>query len=210
MPALEQTRVLVLAAGRGRRMGGPKALMLVEDEPWWIRQRRRIAEVGIPMTWVVSPQVLYAMRPADTGLGVGDLALVDPDRPMFDSLLAGLSACRSRPPAGVFVLPVDCPAPGPEVWFALGAKNHPAIPTIDGRSGHPVYLPWSFVVSTIDAAVSAPDGREPPRLDLLVRPVARRVPVLDPSVLINLNHPSDVAGWLECRSAAARERGHVH
>ena len=62
MPALDHTRVLVLAAGRGRRMGGPKALMMVEGEPWWMRQRRRIAEVGIPMTWVVSPQVLDEMR----------------------------------------------------------------------------------------------------------------------------------------------------
>lgn len=210
MPALEHTRVLVLAAGRGRRMGGPKALMTVEHQPWWIRQRRRIAEVGIPMTWVVSPQVLDAMRLADPGLDESDLALVDPDRPMFDSLLAALDTCRSRPPAGVFVLPVDCPAPGSEVWRALAAEDHAAVPTINGLSGHPVYLPWSFVVSSIDATVSAPGGGEPPRLDHLVRSVARRVPVHDPCVSINLNHPSDVAGWIEHRSAATGERGHVH
>jgi len=171
-------------------MGGPKALMDVRGRPWWRRQHEAITAMDLEATWVVSPEVDGAM--ADHADAPQRRARSSPDAPMFQSILAGVESLADSPPVGVFILPVDVPAPGAGVWRALEATGRVAVPRCAGRGGNPVFLPWSWVRASI-LGRAAGDG---PRLDHLIAPDAMYVDVDDPSVVANLNRPEDVAAWL--------------
>ncbi len=102
---------------------------------------------------------------------------------------------RTMRPSGVYVLPVDVPAPLPDVFNAL-AGAAVAVPTCAGKSGHPVYLSSEWIERVLLPVAGRRDGR----LDELIRPDALHVPVTDPSVTVNLNTPDDVATWLRANS----------
>lgn len=187
------THILILAAGRGTRMGGPKALMQVGGRPWWQVQRERLAAVGLPQTWVVSE----AVRTAISGqAGAPErMVVADSDAPMFQSVMAGVESLRGPDrPRGVFVLPVDVPAPGPEVWEMLSRSVVPALPMCRGVHGHPLYSPWRWVESELLGL--SPRDRAGLRLDRLIAPSVRHIECGDVSVTINLNTPADVSTWL--------------
>ena len=196
MPPSDPTDIaLILAAGRGSRMGTPKALMTVAGTPWWTIQRDRLHRAGVPAIWVVSPAVHDALL---TSHGVPEyMILADPDAPMMASIGAGIEALRTQPPVGVFILPIDTPAPSGAVWNALRAiADAPTAPSFDGRTGHPIRLPWSFIASAILPHTADPAWLATARLDRLVAGALRAVPVDDPDVLENLNSPADVERWL--------------
>jgi len=116
----------------------------------------------------------------------------DPGAPMFSSVLRGIESLRARPPRGVFVLPVDVPAPGADVWEELGSEERVRVPVYAGKRGHPVYLPWEWVrTHVLDANLDWAA-----RLDELVQGEEVEVEVDDPSVAINLNTPEDVAAFI--------------
>jgi nicotine blue oxidoreductase len=190
--SLADHRVLVLAAGRGRRMGGPKALMTVDGEAWWRRQERVFASAGVRSLWVVSTVVEEALRSAPEGPAARVVA--DGDAPMFESVLAGVRALAQAPPAGVFVLPVDVPAPERATLARLAAASPVAVPRCAGATGHPVRLAWGWVREHLLAG--EPAAR---RLDLLIEPDAASVDVEDDAVLLNLNTPEDLEAWARRR-----------
>jgi molybdopterin-guanine dinucleotide biosynthesis protein A len=193
---LERSHVLVLAAGRGSRMGGPKALMMVNGRPWWQHQQDRLSTLGLPVTWVVSPEVdsqLHSSVSASARVVVSD-----PARPMFSSILAGIDRLRACPPESLFILPVDCPAPHPSVWQKLAGHDKPAVPVAGQVRGHPVYLPWIFITSTIDSLMEITPERDSLRLDRILSGVACEVPVMDASVAVNLNSPEALLAWMRC------------
>lgn len=187
-------RVIVLAAGKGRRMGGPKLVMDVGGRPWWRVQSERLSAAGVRPIWVV------ARVHADLALP-GLVVLGDGDAPMFESVRAGVLAWRGQrgaaasglAGAGVFVLPIDVPAPGAGVWRAVGEAadrlGRPAAPELGGRHGHPVFLPREWA----DRAAGAPPGA---RLDDLLRGSLSYVQVDDPHTVTNLNTPEALAAWL--------------
>ena len=204
MSSVRGDHILVLAAGRGRRMGVPKALMTVESELWWRTQQARLEEVGAPATWVVSAHVRGELdgqeHPPER------FAIADPDKPMFESLLVGLMTIATLQPRGVFVLPVDVPVPKVEVFRDLCIASNtreeprPAIPTYAGVTGHPVYLPWRWVCNIIlppeHGGRAAPLFGPQRRLDTLLENRHDTVDVVDPTIHINLNTPADVENWL--------------
>ena len=95
---------LVLAAGRGRRMGGPKALMQVHGQPWWRLQRERLAAAGVESLWIASPDVAAAwtdIPDAPRHLTTAPAADAPPHStpeplPMFASLMLGVGCCSGR------------------------------------------------------------------------------------------------------------------
>jgi CTP:molybdopterin cytidylyltransferase MocA len=185
--------VLVLAAGRGTRMGGPKVLMSVDGLPWWRVQRGRLDAIGLEQVWLVSPETRSVLEAeAD-----GPTQLVDADssEPMFETVMRGLGAIEAKPCDGVFVLPIDVPAAEPSVWRALAETRQVAVPVCDRKCGHPLYLPWAWIQTHLL------DEHPPPgaRLDRLIRPMRMEVSVVDPAVTINLNTESDVDRWLGLR-----------
>lgn len=196
---LSRHHVLVLAAGKGSRMGGPKALMQVHDQPWWQLQSRRLAAVGITATWVVSESVRAAMLAPPERLILGD-----PEAPMFSSILTGLQSLASSDIEGVFILPVDTPAPAPAVWTALASHDRPSIPAFHNKRGHPVHLPRIWIHQFL-RSLPADSARDSLRLDTLLAPVAQIVEVADPTVCINLNTMPDVQAFLHAPQAPPPE-----
>lgn len=187
--------VIVLAAGRGRRMGGPKALMQVAGRVWWRNQERRIGAAaralgGLKSCWVASPDVMAAWA------GVADrpawVVAGEPDAPMFVSVAAGVRAVAAgqSPVAGVFVLPVDVPAAADgAVWRGLASVGSVARPVHGGKHGHPLYLPWPWVERELRPRLNELGGR----LDELISSVVSDVAVSDECVVWNLNTPEDVS-----------------
>lgn len=213
--------ILILAAGRGTRMGGPKALMPVSGAPWWVHQRRRLSALGGEVRWIVSGEVDAGLRASSDEELVQGRVVVDSAAPMFHSVLAGLlsigeSRLGSLRGGGVFVLPIDVPAPAARTWRVLrgddadsSSRRAPCVPTWEGKRGHPVFLPASWVTGTLfprlpdlsgwrpgehDAAVH--ELLAPFRLDELLAPDRALQPVADVGILLNLNTPADVAEWL--------------
>lgn len=185
-----QFGVVVLAAGAGKRMGGPKALMPVWDQPWWRVQRDRLAAMNLIQAWAVNDHVEEAMylNPDAPGRRV----LVDSNEPMFVSVAAGLRDLREKSLRGVFILPIDVPAPSPAVWEALAKTTCCSAPLFDSRKGHPVYLPTSWIEAKVGPALNEADSR----LDHLIGDSLELVEVSDPDVVCNLNTQEDLHRWL--------------
>ena len=182
---------VLLAAGRGRRMGGRKQLT-----PW--------PPDAPTSTLVATAFDALAAQCEAMVVVVGHLAAAvhdalgtraylsvdaDPDAPMFESIRAGLAAV----PAGRSVLlhPADHPMIPPAVGRAIAAAATPAhavMPEINGRGGHPVWIPAAIVGQLRGA--EAPDGlrgwwRDHPGC-------VRRVAVADDVILHDIDEPADV------------------
>jgi CTP:molybdopterin cytidylyltransferase MocA len=134
-----RTEGLLLAAGAGRRMGGPKALVELGGEPLVRRALRVLADGGCdPLT------VVLGARAADVVPLVGDRARIvvadDWAEGMGASLRAGLAALDGD---AVVVHLVDLPGVTPEAiarLVALGAPSALARAAYGGAPAHPVLL----------------------------------------------------------------------
>jgi CTP:molybdopterin cytidylyltransferase MocA len=128
---------LVLAAGAGRRFGGPKALVELDGERLVDRAVRVVRDGGC------EPVVVIA---GATPLDVPDVLVVDNPQwatGMGSSLRTGLAAVPESPTAAVIVL-VDTPWLGSEsvrrLVRAHQAGTDLAVATYEGKRGHPVLL----------------------------------------------------------------------
>lgn len=195
--------VLVLAAGRGTRMGGPKALMTVGGEVWWRRQCESIrAGVNARTILVVSLDVrAEIVRQCEHhGWTVPEMVNADPLKPMMASVLAGMACifsdhadrAGSLTIRGVFVLPIDAPAPGAAVWRSLAQQTTPACPSIGTAHGHPIFLPEPWLLRKLFPLLSDPSADDRERLDLLIGSDRTFVRCEDPLAVMNLNTPADV------------------
>jgi CTP:molybdopterin cytidylyltransferase MocA len=149
-----QTAGLVLAAGAGRRYGGPKALVRREGS-LLVERAVATARAGglVPVFVVVGAAAERVRAEAD----LGDAVLVDNPEwasGMASSLRAGLEALRATDAPAVTVLLVDMPGVTPEAVarVAAGADRQTlAMGGYDDRRGHPVVLGrdhWAGVAET--------------------------------------------------------------
>ena len=176
---------VLLAAGHGRRAGGPKALLQVMGRPLWVRQVERLRAIGLlDVVAVLHPDA----QPTDAPHA--RCVVGDPDATPLHSLQRALAIAHGP----VLLLPVDCPAPTRGVvarLLATGVRDpsaqaaRPLVPTSDGpRGGHPVWL--AATTCAMLAALDADDQR----LDAVLHGLARGyvdVPVADTAVLGNFN-----------------------
>lgn len=143
---------VLLAAGHGRRAGGPKALKVLDGRPLWrVQASAMVAEFGCVVA-VLHPD---AWPDADASL-LGCIPVVgNPDATQLASLQRGLAEL-SR--GAALVLPIDCPWPGSEVLAAIetAADRSGAlavVPTVDldgqPRRGHPVWLSAAAVAQVL-------------------------------------------------------------
>jgi molybdenum cofactor cytidylyltransferase len=121
-------------------------------------------------------------------------ALSTPDRPMFESILAGLRKAGSLDAAANVVLQ---PGDHPEVARATLATlveqlqlrpGQAIIPEYAGRGGHPALIPPNVVRLIVES--ECPHGlaqfwSEHPEM-------CHRVPVDDPSMLLDIDTPADL------------------
>lgn len=128
---------LLLAAGAGRRYGGPKALV----DGWLDRSLTALAEGGCADRTVVLGAEADRVR-ALVPDGVGVVEADDWAEGMGASLRAGLSALADSD--AVLVTLVDLPDVGPDVVRRLVERavdgTALARATYDGRPGHPVLI----------------------------------------------------------------------
>src|SRR6266536_1406787 len=109
-PMVTRIHALVLAAGRGSRMGGPKALLQMEGETFLARVARLLRRPGVgAVTAVLGYDAARVAREAAVPPGVELVVNERYDEGMLTSLLLGLDAAEARQADAVLVHPVDHP-----------------------------------------------------------------------------------------------------
>ncbi len=189
---------VLLAAGRGRRMGGGKQFY-----PW------PTAEGEKPLVAAAFDSVALACDAMIVVLGhrAAEVAYVlgerpfravqsDPDAPMFESIRVGMQAAlETNPDSTVLLQPGDHPEVKPttlELILALSGK-HPdraIVPEFQGRGGHPVLIPAGIAQQLLTA--DCPQGlgqywSDHPKLCL-------RLSVDDGSVVRDIDTAADDSG----------------
>ena len=136
--------VALLAAGHGRRAGGPKAWREHEGRPLLLRQLDFLLGRFKPEDISVSIQESWASRCAGLNPAVRWVP-VDPASPPLASLLDILRASRAEERR--FFYHVDMPVWEPGLFEALYERALRAAPDLDalvpafeGKKGHPVLL----------------------------------------------------------------------
>ncbi len=224
MAALTDWRVIVLGAGRGSRMGTPKALMTFRGRSWWRFQRERLEEICERPIFVVSQSIASEIaRDADARACDTDLVIAPDDAPMFASVLAGLRRVLRAPREntestsasaraagvsgggiGVSLLPIDTPVPLRSTWQSVTdsatRERRPACPsTAPGVHGHPLAIPFTWLAEQRPDLMRPDHADTPPapseRLDEIIRPARLIVPVTDPRCTMNLNTPADLEAF---------------
>jgi CTP:molybdopterin cytidylyltransferase MocA len=142
VPTPMRIHAVVLAAGRGQRMGGPKALLTLEGETFLARCARLLRRPGIAS--VVAVLGHDAERVAGESGLAPDVAVVVNHRyaeGMLTSILAGLDAVEAAGADAVLVHPVDHPfLPAKTVdavVAAIAGGAVIAVPSHERRRGHP-------------------------------------------------------------------------
>ena len=150
---------LLLAAGAGRRMGQPKALVSDDAGSWLVRGVTTLREGGCDRVTVVLGAEAERARPLLDGLAVHVVVADDWAEGMGASLRAGLRSLAGSSDEGVVVSLVDLPDLVPEVVRRVVAQAVTtgdgtaalARASYDGTPGHPVLLGrdhWAGVVET--------------------------------------------------------------
>jgi len=190
--ATEISAAFVLAAGRGRRMGSPKALLRIEGSLLLQRIATAYLEFGVPeIHAILNDEVAENLKGSIESKGLVLHAGNDASAPMMESVRRAFRIAQSRECSAFFLQPIDT---GPIASSVLGklqtALAHALVakPVHRGRGGHPLALTrnalsrlnWEAADSLRDC-LRGLNGSE-----------LRRVEVDDASVLRNWNRPEDL------------------
>lgn len=171
-------RVRLLAAGRGRRAGGPKAWGPYGGKTMLEVQLGFLSTVTAAENIDIAVQAEWLERCRQLSPRVNWVA-ADPDGSALSSLQALLAA---SPRARSFVIHVDMPVFDLRVWRALAGAPGDAVPVHGGRRGHPVLLS----AETLDEAAQLDPVTG--RLDAFLRGRSvAEVPVDTDVIFANLN-----------------------
>jgi CTP:molybdopterin cytidylyltransferase MocA len=158
--------VYLLAAGRGKRAGGPKAWLERDGRPLLQRQLEFMRTIGTRSVVSIQRGWLERCRALDAAAA---FVTVNPDAPVMASLQALL---RASPPQGASLIwHVDMPVWEKGLVEALSAAGGTAVPVHEGRRGHPVLIDRE----TASGILALPP--ETGRLDEFLRDRAKEVPV---------------------------------
>jgi len=141
-PTAMRIHAIILAAGRGARMGGPKALLALEGETFLARVARLLRRPGVDrVTAVVGHEADRVRREARLPPDVATIVNLRYADGMLTSILAGLDQAEAAGADAVLVHPVDHPLIDPvtvdAVIAALTKGATIAVPSHGGRRGHP-------------------------------------------------------------------------
>ncbi len=168
---------VILAAGGGRRMGIPKALLRRGEVPL-VRAHALAFAPHCDRVVVAIGAAAGRVAEAVAGFGVVENPAWARTGPI-DSLACAL---RARPPSGaVLVGLVDTPPPSDATLRALLGARPPAVPAYRGRAGHPVLLDR-------DTALAVARDPHPDGLRAMLTG-AVRVPVDAPDVALDFDTP---------------------
>jgi CTP:molybdopterin cytidylyltransferase MocA len=176
---------IVLAAGEGRRIGGPKALLRLGEETFLARACGLLARPGVDSVVAVVGAQADRVR-AEAGLPAGVTVAINERWPdgMLSSVCRGLDAAEAAAADAVLLHPVDHPLVEPatvdRVVQALASGAPIAVPSWEGHRGHP----GGFHGSVFPELRAAPPDRG-----------ARAVLAADPGRVVHVpGDPGCVAG----------------
>ncbi|MGA4507858.1 nucleotidyltransferase family protein [Propionibacteriaceae bacterium G1746] len=170
-----RSHALVLAAGAGRRMGMPKALVPGTDgEPWVARTVRVLREGGCTAVTVVAGAAADQVAPLARAAGAGVVVADDWDQGMGASMAAGMAAVADGGVAGdlaadvLVLMLVDLPDIGPSVVARVlaavedrtNAREVVVRAAYAGVPGHPVVVGrahWDDLAATLHGDRGARD-----------------------------------------------------
>ncbi|WP_424711771.1 nucleotidyltransferase family protein [Microbacterium sp. SLBN-111] len=160
-PLTHRPAGLVLAAGAGRRFGGPKALARDPDGiPWVEKAVRALRDGGCEPVFVV----LGAAADDAAPLVPGEALVVRAERwaeGVSASLRAGLDAMASTAASAIVVVPVDTPELPPAAVARLASRataDALAFAAYGGAPGHPVVIGrthWAALAAAVGGDVGA-------------------------------------------------------
>ena len=182
---------LILAGGEGKRWGGPKAWAKLPNGRTFLEAcAETLRNAG-------ARRMMATLPPGEGDPGLHALVTVALPRPgldMFASLVTGLGRLMEHPDWRIVaVLPVDHPLVSPSTVTALANTTaRAAIPSFNGKHGHPVCLARSVVETIVEGKLTGPTLR-----DILRLVEAVDVAVDDPGVITNCNTPEALATALE-------------
>lgn len=156
---------LVLAAGAGTRMGGPKALLRdLYGVPWVVRTAAVVAEAGCEPVVVVVGAEAEKVRALLVGRPVELVEAAEWTEGMSASLRAGLLRLSGEHSVtSVVIVPVDLPGLVPDAVLRVAEDPDPsslARATFRGAPGHPVLIGrdhWAGVIATASGDHGARD-----------------------------------------------------
>jgi len=191
VPAVADAPVaIILAAGAGTRMGGPKVFAQVRNVPFAALIHRELETLGWPAIWVLrSPD-----QAGPLGLLLGGMPVycinANPEGDMLSSVLAGLNAPASRLARSFCLWPVDFPMVGARTLRGLadGLDGADAVlPAREGRTGMPLVVARHTLCRWV--SVLPRDGLRQAMREHPVR--VRLLDVSDDGPFRNLNTPAD-------------------
>ena len=204
---------VILAAGRGTRLGGPKALLA-----WPLLPQRWLVPLAIAHLEALASHgpALVVVR-AEVGRALGrhaPLAFSSQRRLVISdaadalgpagSIAAAMPALDLSETRRVLIMPVDVPPVSGALVRALAAAldegARAARPVHAGRGGHPVVVSAPLLAPYLEP--------EPPPLRELLRSLgAARADVVvdDPQVTMDIDTPDDLARWSREYGAGAIE-----
>jgi CTP:molybdopterin cytidylyltransferase MocA len=155
---------LILAAGAGRRMGGPKAMVSLHGELLVERAVRTVTDGGCePILVVLGSHADDILAAADLGTAKTVIA-EDWAEGMGASLRAGLEAARRLDCQAVAVVLVDQPLVSAQTLRLLAAAWRAgavaAVATYDGKPRNPVVLDRSIWAEVRAAAIGDVGARD--------------------------------------------------
>jgi molybdenum cofactor cytidylyltransferase len=150
---------IILSAGASRRMGTPKALLLIENETFLDRMIRLFSEICNPVTVVLGHNAEQIRSGIDRASQVEFVLNSDPERGMLSSLQCGLRALPAGVDAVMFT-PVDHPGIQASTLKKLSTRFETArapvtIPTHSGAHGHPVCIARPLIAELLALPTTA-------------------------------------------------------
>lgn len=143
---------LLLAAGAGRRLGRPKALVELGGRPLIAHPLAHLAEAGIEAAVVAKP---------DSRLPPLDCAVIEEPAEPRHPLCGIVAAMRHAPGRPLVAIACDMPFAGPGLLGLLAEMEEPLVVCAVGTEPQP--LPGRFVPALLPALEDALERREPLR-----------------------------------------------
>jgi CTP:molybdopterin cytidylyltransferase MocA len=190
-----EVALVVLAAGRGQRMGGvAKALLQIAGQSYLARIVASARAAGVAQAVVVlgAPHG-HAVGAEARRLGLHTVENPCPERGMASSIECGFVWAARTTCAGALLWPCDHPLVQPttvaaliEEWNdALGrgvTDVAAAVPTVAGRGGHPALM-GRALFGPLSSCAALPMGAR----SVLRASAVRRVPVADAGCVVDVD-----------------------
>ena len=189
---------IILAAGAGRRVGSPKALLQLEGETFFDRMVAALQPSCDLLIAVLGHHEEAVRKGVERADAVRFVRNPEPERGMLSSLQCGLRALPEET-AAIFC-PVDYPLVRPATVKALAEafRARPdapvVVPTCEGRRGHPVLVAGRAIRDLL----ALPPDASPRDAIRRFRPATIYVETGDAGILHDVDTPADY-GRLEDR-----------